>query len=240
MKKVWSRQVLHWELVVPLLLAPAIWWLFDKTPIDRSLIANYYDAARHAFPLRDDDFTQFVLYGGEKFAVVAAGIAVLGAFVLSYLVPHWSHQRRRLLWLFAGMAGATMLVSIIKHQSPLHCPWDLAEYGGYAPYRGLFDSLPADITPGRCFPSGHASGGFAIFAFYFSFRHTHPKMARLAAFAGLALGLLMGWTQMMRGAHFLSHAVWSGWMEWVFLAVLARLVPPHRTASQACQISQGV
>ncbi|GAB3550643.1 phosphatase PAP2 family protein [Noviherbaspirillum agri] len=217
---------------MPLVLAPAIWWLFNQTSIDHTLIAPYYDAVRHSFPLKHDGFTQSVLYGGEKFAVVAVGTAVLGAFLLSFLVPHWTCQRRRLLWLFVGMAGATMLVSIVKHQSPLHCPWDLAEYGGYAPYLGLFDSLPADITPGRCFPSGHASGGFAIFSFYFAFRATHPRVARAALFAGLGLGLLMGWTQMMRGAHFLSHVVWSGWMEWVFLAVLVRLLPPHPAPSR--------
>lgn len=228
MKVGWRRLGYHWELVLPLLLAPAIWWLFAKTSIDRSLIEQYYDAAQHHFPLRDDSFIQYALYGVQKFAVVAVGIAVLGAFLLSFVVPHWPRQRRLLLWLFAGMAGATTLVSAVKHQSPLHCPWDLAEYGGYAPFHGLFESLPANIAPGHCFPSGHASGGFAILAFYFAFRHTHPKAARAALVGGLALGLFMGWTQMMRGAHFLSHAVWSGWIEWVFLAILVRIIPPHR------------
>ncbi len=24
----------------------------------------------------------------------------------------------------------------------------------------------------------------------------------------------MGWAQMMRGAHFLSHTLWTGWIIW--------------------------
>ncbi|PPS58283.1 hypothetical protein CRX72_12715 [Pantoea sp. BRM17] len=35
---------------------------------------------------------------------------------------------------------------------------------------------------------------------------------------GVALGLLMGFGQVMRGAHFFSHNLWAGW--WVWLAQL--------------------
>lgn len=227
MKTAGRRLARHWDLVLPALLAPLIWWLFDTTPLDRSLIAHYYDAASRSFPLRDDVFLQYVMHGGLKLVVVAVGIAVFGAYLLSYVVPQLPCQRRRMLWIFAGMTGATLLVSTVKHQSAMHCPWDLAEYGGYAPFHALFDRLPANIAPGHCFPSGHASGGFALLAFYFAFRKTHAAAARLWLFAGLALGFMMGWTQMMRGAHFLSHTVWSAWLEWIFLAVYARVMPPH-------------
>ncbi|EMU16832.1 hypothetical protein ABNIH16_20160, partial [Acinetobacter baumannii ABNIH16] len=31
---------------------------------------------------------------------------------------------------------------------------------------------------------------------------------------GILLGFMMGWAQMMRGAHFLSHNLWTGWVVW--------------------------
>lgn len=225
-----SRLARHRDLILPILLAPLIWWVFHATPLDRRLIDSYYDPAGHGFPLRDNALMENLMHSGLKLVVVAIGIAVLGAFLLSYVVPQM--PRRRLLWLFAGMAGATLLVSTVKHNSALHCPWDLAEYGGYAPFHGLFDRLPGNVAPGRCFPSGHASGGFSLLAFYFALRDTDARMSRLSLVAALALGTVMGWSQMMRGAHFLSHVVWSAWMEWTFLAVLYRVVPPHPATAQ--------
>lgn len=223
-KNVISR---YWDLLLPIVLAPLIWWTFHATRIDKWLIDIYYDPVERSFPLRNNAFMEDVMHSGLKMMVVAIGIAVLGAFILSYVVPQLPRQRRRLLWLFFGMAGAALLVSTIKHNSTMHCPWDLAEYGGYAPFHELFDRLPDNISPGHCFPGGHASGGFALLAFYFALRDTNRVAARLCLAGALTLGTIMGWAQMMRGAHFLSHTVWSAWVEWTFLALLYHLVRPH-------------
>ncbi|HJV87367.1 MAG TPA: phosphatase PAP2 family protein [Noviherbaspirillum sp.] len=216
----------YWHLWLALALAPMIFWLFEATPLDRTLIGWYYDAHAHGFPLRDSPFMQNVMHTGLKMVMVVFGAAVLIAFLLTFIRPQWRAHRRRLLWLFAAMAGGPMLVSLFKATSPMHCPWDLAEYGGYAPFNGLFEHLPAGIAAGHCFPGGHASGGFALMAFYFALRDTHQRAARLFLVIGLAAGMLMGWAQMMRGAHFLSHNVWSAWVVWVFLSVFYYLLPP--------------
>lgn len=216
----------YWRLILPLVLAPMLAWLFDATALDRQLVALYYDPALHGFPLRDDVVMQNVLHSGLQMVVIAIGIGLLGAWLLSFLIPQWTQHRRRLLWLFVGMGGGTLLVSLLKYNSALHCPWDLAEFGGYAPFHGLLDSLPQNVMAGRCFPGGHAAGGFALMAFYFAWRDTHARQARIALFVGLAAGMLMGWAQMMRGAHFLSHNLWAAWVVWTFLAVLYHVAPP--------------
>lgn len=213
------------HLIWPLVLAPLIALLFELTPLDHALAALYYDAGRHSFPLRDDLFLQDVMHSGMKLLVIGIAFAVFGAFLLTFILPQWRRYRRRLLWCVTGMAGASLLVSLLKHGSALHCPWDLVEYGGYAPFHGLFDRSPPGIAAGHCFPGGHASGGFALMAFYFAWRDSHARAARVCLMAGVAAGMVMGWSQMMRGAHFLSHTVWSGWVVWMFLAVLDRLSP---------------
>jgi membrane-associated PAP2 superfamily phosphatase len=116
---------------------------------------------------------------------------------------------------------------MLKQGSALHCPWDLAEYGGYAPFARLFERLPGNIDAGKCFPGGHAAGGFALMAFYFGLRDVHARYARVGLIVALALGMVMGWAQMMRGAHFLSHNLWSAWVVWTFMAVLYHLFPPQ-------------
>ena len=64
------------------------------------------------------------------------------------------------------------------------------------------------------FPGGHASSGFALLVGYFIYRTTRPKRAYFFLLAALILGFAMGWAQMMRGAHFLSHTLWTGWIIW--------------------------
>lgn len=227
-----TRVLQFWRLLLPLLTAPLIAWFFEAVPLDKALTERYYAAAAHGFPLRDDLFMQNVMHNGTKLVVVAIGLGVLGAFLLSFVIAQWEHHRRRLLWTFAGMAGGALMVSLLKHNSALHCPWDLVQYGGYAPFQGLFDHLPGNVAAGRCFPGGHASGGFALMAFYFGWCDTYPKQARIALAAGLAAGFLMGWVQVMRGAHFLSHNVWSAWVVWTFLALFYHLLPPVSKAER--------
>ena len=49
---------------------------------------------------------------------------------------------------------------------------------------------------------------------YFVYRMSNPKRAYFFLIAAVILGLAMGWAQMMRGAHFLSHNLWTGWIIW--------------------------
>jgi membrane-associated PAP2 superfamily phosphatase len=65
-----------------------------------------------------------------------------------------------------------------------------------------------------------------MLAIYFAFRADHPRQASLGLVLGLVLGTLMGWTQMMRGAHFMSHNLWSLWVVWMVLLTLYLVWPP--------------
>lgn len=227
-----------WMLGLSVLLAPLIWFVFSYTRLDRILIAPYYDMQSHSFPWRDDAFMQNVMHGGLKFIVVAAGVALLGGFLLTYIMPQWQRHRRTLLWMCGAMAGSTLLVSLLKHSSGMHCPWDLAEYGGYAPVERLFEHMSA-AAGGNCFPGGHAAGGFSLLAFYFGLRNVHARYARLGLIIALVMGMIMGWAQMIRGAHFLSHNIWSVWVVWTFMAVLYHLYPPQadlQAAPKACSL----
>lgn len=105
-----------------------------------------------------------------------------------------------------------LLVQSIKDESVHACPWDLAMYGGNAQWFPLFDWIKTGIKLGRCWPGGHASGGFAIVAGYFALREQKPLWAHRILILGLTLGAIMGTVQMVRGAHFLSHNLWTLWI----------------------------
>lgn len=67
-------------------------------------------------------------------------------------------------------------------------------------------------SEGHSFPSGHSSVGFAFTALWFLWRHKHPRRARLALWASLLFGTLVGLTRIASGGHFLSDVIWSAWM----------------------------
>jgi len=73
---------------------------------------------------------------------------------------------------------------------------------------------------GHCFPGGHASTGFAFMTGYFVYRLSNPKRAYFFLFSGFILGFAMGWAQMMRGAHFLSHNLWTAWVVWLVNVII--------------------
>jgi len=194
------------------LAALAIWVLFAQAGLDRAITGFAFDAARGKFPLRDTWALTVLGHEGLKYAVLAFWcVCAAGAL----LPRRWSGQWRGTARHAAlGMALAALVVTALKQASAHSCPWDLADYGGQAEWFAPFAALPADPGPGRCLPAGHPSVGFALFAFYFALRDAHPRAARIGLAAAWLVGLVASAVQVARGAHFVSHTLWTAWIAW--------------------------
>lgn len=138
------------------------------------------------------------------------------------------HTWQRLRLAVATLAAA-LAVSLLKGLSPVSCPWDLATFGGLARHVNHW-SLQPDGGSGHCFPAGHASAGFGFVSGFFSFRDANPMLARQWLAMALAAGLLFGAAQQLRGAHFMSHTLWTGWICWVVAWAVHRFWPAPTVA----------
>ena len=118
-------------------------------------------------------------------------------------------------------------MSLLKGISVTSCPWDLQAFGGVARYVSHW-SLLGDGGAGHCFPAGHAASGFAFVSGYFAFRKHDQVLARRWLTAALAAGFALGIAQQLRGAHFMSHTLWTAWICWTLCGVLDGL---HRKFS---------
>ncbi|MES2546252.1 MAG: phosphatase PAP2 family protein [Pseudomonadota bacterium] len=201
---------------IVLLLASALFLIFiyPKTGLDQRLIAPYFDASHQQFGLKHAWILENILHTGLKYCITFVALGTLLAGFLANIHDPLKPYQKRFLWVFMVMLMSTAAVSLLKHHSMHGCPNDLALYGGNLPYLQLFDALPLGAAMGNCFPGGHASGGFALMAFYFAFRDVQAKFAQSMLKISLTLGFVMGWAQMMRGEHFLSHNLWSAWVVW--------------------------
>jgi membrane-associated PAP2 superfamily phosphatase len=120
-------------------------------------------------------------------------------------------------WGVGATLLAILLIQAMKRASPSSCPWDLREFGGAAQHlphwRALLWRL-SDGGGGHCFPAGSASSGFAFVAAYPFLRQHAPRMAGRWLLGFAAAGLVLGLAQQVRGAHFMSHTLWTAWLCW--------------------------
>jgi membrane-associated PAP2 superfamily phosphatase len=124
---------------------------------------------------------------------------------------------------------SALAVSLLKLGSQTSCPWDLAQFGGLAQYTSHW-SLDPDGGAGHCFPAGHASSGFAFAGGYFAFRRADPVLARRWLAGSLAAGATLGIAQQWRGAHFMSHTLWTAVVCWITTWIVSSALPRGETA----------
>ena len=204
-----------------LIAGAALGYLFEVTDLDRQLAHVFFDEATGGFPVRHSALFEALLHKGAK---ALTYVAVFAMFVVC-----WRGWKGRLAWLpprNAALAALGMLLipvctSLLKMVTGRYCPWDMVEFGGYAPYLRLFEAAPGGIKAGQCFPAGHASTGFLWVVWGLALRPAGRRAARLGLFAGLAAGAILGVARMAQGAHFLSHTLATLWLAWAISLTLA-------------------
>jgi len=215
------------QVLFLIICAVFLLWIYPKTNLDFNLIEPYYNPKDNIFILKNDLFLTQFMHVGLRYLVISIALMTLFLAVFGKKLKLSASVRRQLSWSFVGMMLSTLAVSILKSQSIHACPWDLIQFGGSLTYYPMLAAIPIGEVGGNCWPGGHASGGFALMAFFFSFRRTHPIFAYSTLIVSLMLGFVMGWTQMLRGAHFLSHSLWSAWVVWLVLLILSACCIPN-------------
>lgn len=207
------RADLAWTLLT--LLAVLLW---DLSGGDRAVSRHLADAG--GFPWRNAWVTRDLMHEGGRWL---SGLLLLGLVIDALRAapartgcpgaPDRPGRAERGAALVVVVMGL-VLVPLLKRASDTSCPWDLSEFGGRADWVSHWQLGVVDGGPGHCFPSGHAVAAFAFLALYFLWRPYRPGVARWWLSGTLLAGALFGGAQVLRGAHFVSHVLWSGWICW--------------------------
>src|SRR6266540_4022012 len=107
-------------LVWPALLALVLVAVDLTTDSDRTVTRFVFDRETGVFPLRNNFWIEVVMHHWAKYAVITLGFLVLGALLLSYVLPAFATQRRVLVFLVLALTLAPLTVSIGKAVSPKH------------------------------------------------------------------------------------------------------------------------
>jgi membrane-associated PAP2 superfamily phosphatase len=205
----------YWGVLALLVSAHVILWIGQFTDIDLHLADMAFDRARHAFPLQHAWFAEQFNHVILKSVLTCLAVAAVLLAVWDAWRPHksWAPSTR-LGMRVLGLSAATvpLMISLLKRASTSHCPWDIDRYGGDAPYIRLLELMPEGIPAGHCLPAGHASSALWLLAIVAFWWPNQPRKALGMGALMLAFAFGVGFVQQLRGAHFLTHTLWSVWI----------------------------
>lgn len=219
--------------------------LLATTTLDLSIAhALYFDDAHARWIGASSWWTNELIHRDGTWLMRSVAALALIVWMASWLRPQMQELRRPALYFFVAVVLSVGLVGLLKSITNVDCPRDLTEFGGAFPFIHLFEHRPAALRHARCFPAAHASSGYALLALYFVLRERSRLAARFGLAAGVLMGLAFGIAQQSRGAHFVSHDVWSAMLVWTVslslytFAFRGRLwtAAPHRSQWESNEV----
>ncbi len=197
--------------------------LIDPTRFDFAVADRMYQPAK-GFVGRDSWFLETVLHDRAKQVLIGFAVCVLTGLVASNWVSRLRPWRRSLGYLTLAFTLSVGIVPVLKRTTQVHCPWSLTDFGGSEQYSSLLSRRPVTTNPGRCWPGGHATAGFSLLALFFVLRDHRPRLARAALLFAISLGIVFAMGRMLQGAHFLSHNLWTGLIDWLICLGLYKAI----------------
>lgn len=204
----------RWGLYTWVVLMGLLAW--DFSGLDQPAMHLLADA--RGFGLRESVWMETILHTGAR-RVATLIYLVLLAMVWWPRGPFRGLSRLQRVEIVVGTALGLIVISGLKSISLTSCPWDLQDFGGPARYVSHWQWGVTDGGGGRCFPGGHASSALAFLALclpWLTSGHTAQRQTgRFLLVFVLSMGLLLGLSQTLRGAHYPSHTFWTGFICWV-------------------------
>lgn len=217
-----ARYVASHLLLVPLLLGAGA-WAVQYGPLDMALARLFADDASQSFGWRHSAWLDVLGHQAARGLPIIVGGVALAAGAAGFFLAQLRPWQRILLTLGAAMIAGPVLINLLKTMTTQHCPATLTEFGGVVSYAAdrnapFWAAAPRDA--GRCLPSGHAGGGYALLALYFAgWAAGRPAWRWRGLAIGIAAGLAFSAVRMMQGAHFASATLWSAAVTWSVAAL---------------------
>ena len=213
--------------------------LFETTAVDVTVQRWFFNTDLDSWIInRDQPWLRFLLYDGDK--TVYFGIVII--FLVLSLSPQFlligiglpsakSFDYQKLRVVLVSLILVPIVINLLKAATNIPCPKDLAMFGGSYPHITLFRGYPDDFVQLeriRCYPAGHASGGFALMALGLLGKNRRSKIA-IVSMACL-LGWVVGIYKMGIGDHFLGHTAVSMLIAMIAILLVDRGLRLRKTS----------
>jgi membrane-associated PAP2 superfamily phosphatase len=187
-------------------------WLSDQ-------LAN----GTNGFPYAKHWLTDTVLHVYAARLISLIGLSLIVFNFWQWLAPSFNRKTLTLLrYVMFSWLGSLLVISVLKRTTTLPCPWSIKQFGGGADYVFIQDLFSSAYPVAECFPAAHSSGGYGFLCLGFVALVLGRSMSKGFLFPTL-VGLLLGGTQIVRGAHFISHDLFTAGISLCFAWVFAEV-----------------
>lgn len=213
------------QLLITAFLLAGTFFFFEYSSMDVIAQDLFYDKASASWLLthKKGSWLDILFYTGIKAVLIGFGTVMLVLYIYSFRNSpkglFLKGYRKGLFVVWSALLTVPMLIGGLKAATNTPCPCHFTRYGGEYPHIKVLETMPSNITKRfKCFPAGHASGGFALLSLFFLFKA--KKNRQRALYVALAVGWSMGLYKMLIGDHYLSHTLITMIMSWLIVLLI--------------------
>lgn len=199
---------------------------FGLTEFDQKIQNLFFNFQTHQWllPAKMEPY-KFIFYDGIKKLLIVISVLFLFSLAFYRISNRVKNYKKGILVIVLSAIIIPSVVGTLKSQTNMPCPRDEIIYGGIYPKTPVWQSYQDPLLKqkqNKCWPAGHASGGFALLSFAFLFRKKRNQY--LAITTALVVGWSMGTYKMIIGDHFFSHTFITMVLAWLIVLFIARVV----------------
>ena len=167
-----TKRMLIAQLAAGVLFLVLVMLMESFTDADMDIQRLWFDSDTHEWIVSNalHERLTWVFYDGPKTLLIALGMFCIGGFFIGGRRRASPEFRRGCLLLLLSLAFVPMLLGGAKQFTNVYCPKQLEAFGGDVAHQGVLECRKVaneGRSAGKCFPAGHASGGFALMMLFF-------------------------------------------------------------------------
>lgn len=221
-----TQELINKQIFITISLLIFVIALFQFTNLDIFIQNYFYNFETKIWLInKDEPILKLLLYDGLKNLLIIFAVGILFFLIFFRKNRIIQEYKKGLLIVLLSAIFIPLIIGSLKAITNTPCPCNIIHFGGIYPDVKVFDSYPKDFIQTskiKCWPAGHASGGFALMALFFLFKT--PTNKKKALIGGLIIGLSMGTYKMLLGDHFLSHTIITMLISWIIILVIVKFI----------------
>lgn len=215
---------LNKHIIITAILLVAVIALFQFSNLDIFVQSFFYNFDTKNWLInKDEPILKFFFYDGIKNLLILFAVIIFFSLIFLRKKELIQEYKKGLIIVLLAAIFVPVIIGSLKAITNTPCPCNIIYFNGTYPDIKVFDTYPKDFiqtSKAKCWPAGHASGGFALMALFFLFKT--PINQKRALISALVIAWGMGTYKMLLGDHFLSHSIITMIMAWLIILIIVK------------------